>query len=86
MLEIYEITENGTYGPFVHSGGRLVASAVGNFGGGVLSVQVDHGVGYTEEAAWTTDESGVVDAVPGSSVVFILSGATAPDLKACGRS
>ena len=86
MLEIYEITENGTYGPFIHSGGRLVASAVGNFGGGVLSVQVDHGVGYTEEAAWTADESGVVDAATGSRIQFVLAGATSPNLNACGRS
>lgn len=86
MLELYHLTEDGTAGPFIHIGGRLVVSAVGEFGGGTLTVHVDHGAGYTTELTWTSDASAILDAVAGSSIKFSLSGATTPDLAVCGRS
>jgi len=78
----YSLLANGTAGPKFHSNGPMTVQAVGTWGGGTVSVQMNLGSGATEVYALTAaDPVRVFDFPPNAVITFVLSGATAPDLK-----
>lgn len=80
------LTEDGTAGPFDHSGGQLHYSVTGTFGSGTVSVQSSIGGGFVQDATGTADFNGTVLLPEGAQVQFVLSGSSSPDIDIVVRS
>lgn len=76
----YNLTDNGTAGPFTHNGGKLLTQMAGTWGGGTLAAQINAGEGFVTDSSYTEDTTKNLQIPEGAQVQFVLSGASSPDL------
>lgn len=85
MTAIAIFIDNGTEGPYNHSGGPLTVTAKGTWGNGTLSFQADIGGGFVELET-LDDDGGFIADLPGECrFQFVFSESTSPDLIVAAR-